>query len=165
MMETMHGSRSRKGTFVCTAFLYTLLLSCVLVFFFVENHSPDDADTTSNGLERVFQLVQNQFTSESIYTQGEKLAQPKDEETAIAIAQSNEQKEKNSILSNDEDSQWPHWLGKYSFMPRPEEIADEDRICFVHVGKTAGSTMACELGFAYEWRFETGGALSVPSSP
>jgi Sulfotransferase family len=44
----------------------------------------------------------------------------------------------------------PYWVGKYPFMPAAEKIDDEDRICYVHVGKTAGSSMACSLGFSYD---------------
>ena len=39
------------------------------------------------------------------------------------------------------------WLNRYPFLPAVTDVADENRICFVHVGKTAGSTMACYLGF------------------
>jgi len=31
----------------------------------------------------------------------------------------------------------PYWLGKFPFMPSSEEIHDEDRICYVHVGKSS----------------------------
>ena len=41
------------------------------------------------------------------------------------------------------------WMERYPFLPAVEEVPDEHRICFVHVGKTAGSTMACYLGFQY----------------
>jgi hypothetical protein len=39
------------------------------------------------------------------------------------------------------------WLEKFPFMPT--DVPEQDRICFVHVGKTAGSTLACLLGFNY----------------
>lgn len=42
-----------------------------------------------------------------------------------------------------------YWAYKMEFMEQPEDIPDEKRICFVHVGKTAGSTLACYLGFDY----------------
>ena len=41
------------------------------------------------------------------------------------------------------------WMDRYPFLPKVEDVSDEQRICFVHVGKTAGSTMACYLGFQY----------------
>lgn len=45
--------------------------------------------------------------------------------------------------------QQPHWAYKYKFMEQPDNIPDDKRICFVHVGKTAGSTLACYFGFDY----------------
>jgi len=157
--QEKQGSSSRsKGTFLCTAFVYVLLVSFVGAFFFMENQSspsnnsngdPDD----SNGIQRVFNMAQSHFGN-SIYQKETQKQEPADEETAIANAkekqQQEEQHKQHSIISNDEDSNWPHWLGKYAFMPTPDEIDPSDRICYVHVGKTAGSTMACELGFAYE---------------
>ena len=41
------------------------------------------------------------------------------------------------------------WMERYPFLPAVDDVPDKDRICFVHVGKTAGSTMACYLGFQY----------------
>lgn len=142
-------SRSR-GTFLCTAVVYVLLVSFVCAFFFMEqnpsssNGDPDDDNSSaSNGLQRVFNMAQSHFGNKP---------EPADEETAIAEAKEQQQEREHpySILSNDEDSDWPHWLKKYAFMPTPDEVGDADRICYVHVGKTAGSTMACELGFAYQ---------------
>ena len=40
------------------------------------------------------------------------------------------------------------WREKLSVLPK--EVASDHRVCFVHVGKTAGSTIACYLGFRYE---------------
>ena len=40
------------------------------------------------------------------------------------------------------------WREKFSTMPK--EVDSDHSVCFVHVGKTAGSTMACYLGFRYE---------------
>lgn len=44
----------------------------------------------------------------------------------------------------------PYWVAKFPFMPSADKVADEDRVCYVHVGKTAGSSMACSLGFYYD---------------
>jgi hypothetical protein len=99
-------------------------------------------------------MAQDHFGN-SIYQEGETLKEEPDEEKAIANVKEKEERYKPSIVSNDEDSNWPHWLGKYVFMPTPDEIDPSDRVCYVHVGKTAGSTMACELGFAYEGKEET----------
>jgi hypothetical protein len=41
----------------------------------------------------------------------------------------------------------PRWTDKFPFFPDEDDI--DDRICFVHVGKAAGSTIACYLGFQY----------------
>lgn len=41
------------------------------------------------------------------------------------------------------------WMERHHFLPAVGDVSDEHRICFVHVGKTAGSTMACYLGFQY----------------
>jgi len=43
----------------------------------------------------------------------------------------------------------PQWMDRYPFLPAVDDVPDENRICFVHVGKTAGSTLACYLGFQY----------------
>jgi hypothetical protein len=45
---------------------------------------------------------------------------------------------------------FPWWTGKFPFMPKASDIPDDKRICFAHVGKTGGSTMACGLGFYYD---------------
>jgi hypothetical protein len=39
----------------------------------------------------------------------------------------------------------PHWAKKPWFFQQP--IPDDKRLCFVHIGKTAGSTVGCYLGF------------------
>jgi hypothetical protein len=39
---------------------------------------------------------------------------------------------------------------KYPFMPTASEIDDDNRICYVNVGKTAGSSAACRLGFVFD---------------
>jgi len=43
----------------------------------------------------------------------------------------------------------PRWMDRYPFLPAVEDVPDDQRICFVHVGKTGGSTMACQLGFQF----------------
>jgi hypothetical protein len=42
----------------------------------------------------------------------------------------------------------PLWTDKFPFFPDEDEVVD-NRVCFVHVGKTAGSTLACYFGFRY----------------
>lgn len=45
---------------------------------------------------------------------------------------------------------WPSWTQKFPFYPHDDEISDRTkRVCFVHIGKTAGTTLACNLGFQY----------------
>lgn len=43
----------------------------------------------------------------------------------------------------------PEWTDKFPFFPDEDEVDSSKRVCFVHVGKTAGSTLACNLGFQY----------------
>jgi len=43
----------------------------------------------------------------------------------------------------------PTWTDRYPFLPRIDDVPDDKRVCFVHVGKTAGSTLSCFLGFQY----------------
>ena len=43
----------------------------------------------------------------------------------------------------------PRWMDRYPFLPAVEDVPDDQKICFVHVGKTGGSTMACYLGFQF----------------
>jgi len=43
----------------------------------------------------------------------------------------------------------PEWMHRYPFLPAIDDVDDKERICFVHVGKTAGSTLACYLGFNF----------------
>lgn len=54
----------------------------------------------------------------------------------------------------------PHWAYRYSFLAQPNKTAGEKSVCFVHVGKTSGSTLACYLGF----RYECGKQLTLPQS-
>lgn len=49
-----------------------------------------------------------------------------------------------------EPSDMPYWVHKFPFMALTENVAVNERICYVHVGKTAGSTVACNLGFKYD---------------
>lgn len=44
--------------------------------------------------------------------------------------------------------QYPDWTDKFPLYPDEDEV-ENNRVCFVHVGKTAGSTLACSLGFQY----------------
>ena len=44
----------------------------------------------------------------------------------------------------------PRWAYRYPVLGAPNKTAGDKSICFVHVGKTAGSTLACYLGFRYE---------------
>jgi len=43
----------------------------------------------------------------------------------------------------------PPWMDKFPIFPSVDDVPDEQRVCFVHVGKTAGSTLSCYLGFRY----------------
>jgi hypothetical protein len=54
----------------------------------------------------------------------------------------------------------PHWAYRHSFLAEPNKTAGEKSVCFVHVGKTSGSTLACYLGF----RYECGKRLTLPQS-
>lgn len=56
---------------------------------------------------------------------------------------------KEEILVRKGIRQQPKWMYKYPFMPTEHEVPDDERVCFVHLGKTAGSTLACQLGYAY----------------
>lgn len=61
---------------------------------------------------------------------------------------------KNDLEVTEKQSRFrhrqPHWAYKMKFMDQPDDIPDDERICFVHVGKTAGSTLACYMGFDYD---------------
>ena len=47
------------------------------------------------------------------------------------------------------NSRLPHWAMKQSDMRQIEkDILPSERICFVHVGKTGGSSVGCSLGFS-----------------
>lgn len=54
---------------------------------------------------------------------------------------------KRMSVSSKFTHELPHWAYKMQFMEQPGDIPDDKRICYVHVGKTAGSTLACYLGF------------------
>lgn len=43
----------------------------------------------------------------------------------------------------------PPWMDKFPIFPAVDDVPDEQRVCFVHIGKTAGSTLSCFLGFQY----------------
>ena len=43
----------------------------------------------------------------------------------------------------------PRWTDRYPFLPAVDDVPDDQRLCKVHVGKTAGSTLSCYLGFRY----------------
>ena len=82
-------------------------------------------------------------------------------ETSPAVTDMNDVNRPTQIVMNDFDEipEWRH----YSDRPRPTWTEKHDiiyqndggpptehRICLVHVGKTAGSTLACFLGFKYD---------------
>lgn len=54
----------------------------------------------------------------------------------------------------------PDWAYKFSFLPRPNKTVGEKTVCFVHVGKTSGSTLGCYLGF----RYDCGDEMNLPKS-
>ena len=54
----------------------------------------------------------------------------------------------------------PQWAYRYPILHQVNKSAGEKSVCFVHVGKTAGSTLACYLGFYYD----CGDALLLPQS-
>jgi len=54
-----------------------------------------------------------------------------------------------SVFTNRTGYAQPRWATKYFFLPQPNKTAGDKSLCFVHVGKTAGTTIACYLGFRY----------------
>lgn len=54
-----------------------------------------------------------------------------------------------SVFTNRTGYAQPRWATKYFFLPQPNKTAGDKSVCFVHVGKTAGTTIACYLGFRY----------------
>jgi len=54
-----------------------------------------------------------------------------------------------SVYTNRTGQPLPDWARKYFFLPQPNKTAGDKSLCFVHVGKTAGTTIACYLGFQY----------------
>lgn len=54
-----------------------------------------------------------------------------------------------SAYTNRTGQPQPSWARKYFFLPQPNKSAGDKSLCFVHVGKTAGTTIACYLGFRY----------------
>jgi len=55
-----------------------------------------------------------------------------------------------SLYTKRTGQELPSWAQKFFFLPRPNKTAGDKTICFVHVGKTAGTTLACYLGFQYD---------------
>jgi len=41
----------------------------------------------------------------------------------------------------------PKWMERYPFLPAPSDVPVDKRVCFVHIGKTAGRTLRHYLGF------------------
>jgi len=120
-------SSFNRGTFLCTAFLFLALVSAV--YLFQERRGSvwggiagKRVETTNGGGET---------------------------KNVVPVV-AHEQQHHVGDNDKDDDVFVPKRLSKYPFMATPQQIADEDRICFVHVGKTAGSTMACALGFTFQ---------------
>lgn len=66
-----------------------------------------------------------------------------------------------SIHEQRTGEQLPDWAVRYSFLPPLNKSASgEKSVCFVHVGKTSGSTLACYLGF----RYDCGETMLLPKS-
>jgi len=42
----------------------------------------------------------------------------------------------------------PQWVQRYPFLPTAKDVPEDKRVCFVHIGKTAGRTLRHFLGFA-----------------
>jgi len=150
----MSSLNNRRGTLFCTAFIYVFLLSCVFAFFFFQQslHEEDhpqqqdggEGSSSSSGLQRVWGSITGKGTGTY-----------KEEESHTAVVVHHEEEHHGNDDDSDDDEEeedewFPSWMDRYEFMPTTKQIAKEDRICFVHVGKTAGSTMACQLGFDYE---------------
>jgi hypothetical protein len=70
--------------------------------------------------------------------------------TSSGLLGSNGEAVSASEESNQRQRTEPYWVYKHDFMKRLDEVAEDKRVCFVHVGKTAGSTLACYLGFQYD---------------
>jgi hypothetical protein len=61
----------------------------------------------------------------------------------------------------------PDWPKIYQ--KNPAEQVPEKNICFVHVGKSAGSTLSCSLGFLHgrckKWRRDGSYVIKIPKAP
>jgi len=44
---------------------------------------------------------------------------------------------------------FPEYVNRYRFLPQPNQVSNDQRTCFVHIGKTAGSTLSCLFGFQH----------------
>jgi hypothetical protein len=54
-----------------------------------------------------------------------------------------------SMYTRRTGDQLPSWARRHSALSQNNERNSKQGICFVHVGKTSGSTIACYLGFLY----------------
>jgi len=68
--------------------------------------------------------------------------------------------DKISFFTRRTNADLPDWAYRYSFLAEPNKTAGEKSVCFVHVGKTSGSTLACYLGF----RYDCGETMMLPKS-
>lgn len=150
----------------CRVFFFTSLLwvslttSCIYLF----NQKPDTVRPIVSEVESWWNGISTSVAEYDIYGGEASSSEVVAPESAIRGSISEEDKEKIVYDNTGNKSHheiyfknqthltegMPYWLGKYPFMPAPEKIADDDRICYVHVGKTAGSSMACSLGFSYQ---------------
>jgi len=76
----------------------------------------------------------------------------KDEQSPAVLVAPHQQKNGTRFFYNAQARKYndmPRWMDRFPFLPAVEDVPDDSRICFVHVGKTAGSTMGCYLGFKY----------------
>lgn len=146
---------------LCRLFIISACLSLIFLaglYIYLLNENPDSLRPLVSDVENWWDGVSTAVSAYGIYGGGGG-SNDDDGASTKAIRGSNNANVQKLTHHNDETTfqnqqhfkqGLPNGLTKYPFMLTEDDIDDEERVCFVNIGKTAGSSVACSLGFAYD---------------
>jgi hypothetical protein len=149
---------SKKNHSSLVHLILMLLVTITLVAFFVVYRQPAHFITSVTEIPiQVHQRVdlprkEEQKSSSSASSPDSKYSESQQSSHPIASLSSNTTTTTTTTAQqrNRESRKQPYWMDKHPSLPDQTDVPPKNRICFVHVGKTAGSSLACYLGFMYD---------------
>lgn len=116
---------------------------------FATKMSVSTSDPVAQNVEIAADTKDKMDSYPSPLVQATPVVTPKRATTNKGISDSAAQKVLTPINASQIEVQVPGWYQKLS-MFSVKNIPPGRKVCFVHIGKTAGSSIACYLGFRYE---------------